>query len=73
MTARPLPSTVNSPVTESRIRGAAVRKFHTRDFETFFEHGHWWLVLHPRDPDKEQHFDVVDANSDPSGFDFEEV
>ena len=68
-----LPSTQNTKAVERRIRGAFRAAFRKRNFETFFEHGHWWVRLPGRDEDEV--YDVVDAGGYGStgGFGFERV
>ena len=71
--AQGLPSTRNTPTVERKIRGAFRLLHRARTFETFFEHGHWW-VRRPR-KDRDEVFDVVDASGPGSanGFGFERV
>lgn len=68
-----LPSTQNTKAVERRIRGAFRAAFRKRKFETFFEHGHWWVRLPGRDEDEV--YDVVDAGGYGStgGFGFERI
>jgi len=75
-----LPSTINTATTERRVR-RAFRKWwwhgHTGNlnFETHFEHGHWWVVIHLPRRGESQTFDAVDAVGGDAqhGFSFEEV
>ena len=68
-----LPSTQNTKAVERRIRGAFRALFRKRNFETFFEHGHWWVRLPGHDEDEV--YDVVDAGGHGSaiGFGFEQI
>ena len=58
---------------DRKIRGAFRSLHRARTFETFFEHGHWW-VRRPR-RDEDETYDVVDATGPGSenGFAFERV
>lgn len=71
--AQGLPSTRNTAAIERKIRGAFRSLHRARTFETFFEHGHWW-VRRPR-RDEDETYDVVDATGPGSenGFAFERV
>jgi len=72
-----LPSTINEPGVERRIR-RAFRQLHRgasrRPFETVYEHGHWW-VLELDAEDQLVTWDAVDASGPGSvlGFSFEQV
>ena len=78
----PLPSTIDRPVIERRIRRAfrhwsGVRPGVPlgRRFQTFYEHGHWWVRLAGRADEPDRTFDAVDAEGGDAvdGFGFEEV
>lgn len=58
----------NTLAVERKIRGAFRAYSRRRVFETFFEHGQWWVRL-PGD-DEDAMYSVVDTNI---GFDFERV
>lgn len=60
----------NTVTVERRIRGAFRSWAHKRFFETFFEHGQWWVRVPNEDEDET--YSVVDAGT-MSGFDFERV
>ena len=63
----------NTATTERRIRSAFREWSHKRFFETFYEHGQWWVRLSPQyGDDQDMTYSVVDANT-PTGFDFEQV
>jgi len=66
-----LPSTINSPTIERRIRSAFRTLFGYRHFETVYEHDHWWVKVN----DRELTYDAVDAEGPGSagGFSFERV
>ena len=55
---------------ERKIRGAFRWWARKRSFETFFEHGQWWVRVPNEDEDET--YSVVDANTD-SGFGFERI
>jgi len=76
-----LPSTLNTPATERRVRRAfrawwrAQGHSGSLNFDTTFEHGHWWVIAHPPQSDESRTFDAVDATGGDAvaGFSFEEV
>ena len=68
-------STINTPAMRRRIDIVAAKRFPAAiTTSTFFDHGHWWLVISENGEDTRS-FDVVDAEGGQSidGFDFEEV
>lgn len=60
----------NTRSVEKRVRGAFRDWARKRTFETFFEHGQWWVRV-PNDEDDET-YSVCDSSA-PCGFDFERV
>jgi len=69
----PYTSTSLSKRTKQKIRGIALRHFHTRNFRTTHEHGHWWVIVETTDHPRT--FSVVNAvpGIEGTGLDFEEV
>ncbi len=65
-TPKLLPSETNTRAVERRIRSAYRWTHHTRFFETYFEHGQWWVF---RQSDGVV-YSVVDTGN---GFDFERI
>ncbi len=68
-----LQCTQNTKTVERKIRGAFRSQYHARTFETFFEHGQWW-VRRPR-RDEDEMYSVHDAAGygAANGFGFERV
>lgn len=67
-----LKSETNTPQMSGRILAAAYKMFPGMGpFDTYFEHGQWWLF----DIGRDRTFAVEDAcgGSSVDGFDFEEV
>ncbi len=60
----------NTSTVERKIRGAFRAWTHKRTFETFFEHGQWWVRV-PND-DNDETYSVCDSNA-AGGFDFERI
>ncbi len=60
----------NTRATERKVSSAFRNWSHKRFFETFFEHGQWWVRV-PNDGEDET-YSVVDANT-LSGLDFERI
>lgn len=81
LVAEPLRSTVNEPHVEEEIRRAFERFIEREgltldDFDTFFEHGQWYVRTYQVEEDNpEQTFSVVDVevNGGQHQFDFEEL
>jgi hypothetical protein len=68
-----LRSTKNTKAVERDIRRAFRHWKRRRYFESFYEHGGWYVRLPLVDNDSEDEtYTVVDANTD-SGFDFERL
>ena len=66
----PLKSEVDTPQMERRVRNAFSEWASLSDFETHYEHGHWWVIV-----GNVATYSVVDASGGRSvlGFDFEQV
>ena len=63
----------NTIETERKIRSAFRQYSHKIYFDTFFEHGQWWVRLSPEyGDDQDMTYSVCDANTQ-SGFDFEKI
>lgn len=65
-----LPSERNDAATNKRITSSARKAFPGSMLDTYFEHGHWWVVL-----SNGAIYDVVDAEGPGTidGFDFEQI
>jgi len=63
----------NTCSVEKRIRGAFRAWRQKRTFETFYEHGQWWVIVpgtNPEDDYRDETYSVCDSNR---GFVFEKV
>lgn len=71
--ARRLPSQQDTKAVERKIRSAFRAIYRVRTFETFFEHGQWWVRRSHRDGD--DLWSVIDAvgYQTHNGFGFERI
>jgi hypothetical protein len=60
----------NTTTVERKVRSAFRNWAHKRTFETFFEHGQWWVRV--LNDDEDETYSACDS-SDTSGFCFERV
>jgi len=60
----------NTRTVEKQVRSAFRNWARKRFFETFFEHGQWWVRV--QNDDEDETYSVCDANTI-TGFDFERV